>query len=196
MTGRTTPPSETDDSSIWSPQASTPTGTCSFRSPSPETLVQSPKPRSPPRAAPTPFNGISSVPEPGRTYMICDMASGRVLTLAKGRLTLPLGTDAKGGWHWECEEIDGGWLGFREVVSGKCLGHDNRGGYMASVDKMDSWESFVLRPRDGGGINLWVKNRFQLMPMGITGLGKNEEEPRLVNAKSSAEATRWEFIRI
>ncbi|KAI1826359.1 hypothetical protein F4861DRAFT_546287 [Xylaria intraflava] len=137
--------------------------------------------------------GVPSIPEPGGTYMIRHMDSGKALRLINGSLTLSLIKDTGGGWHWHCEELPNGWIGFREAVSGKYLGHDNNGGYRATAGKMGRWESFVLRPRDRGGINLWVSHWYGLKAVAIA---EPEKSGRLVDAAGSAEAARWVFIRV
>ncbi|KAI0419885.1 hypothetical protein F5X98DRAFT_334190 [Xylaria grammica] len=144
----------------------------------------------------------SSVPEPGRTYMIRDLDSERVLTVADGCLTLTLAPDvgSTGGWQWHCEEHTSGWLGFRNAVSGKYIGHNNRGaGYVAKAVRFRSWEYFVLRPRQLGGYNLCVKWGHELKFVGTnTDENKNGNESmlKLVHAPTSDLATRWEFIRV
>ncbi|KAI0864737.1 hypothetical protein F4860DRAFT_528447 [Xylaria cubensis] len=139
-------------------------------------------------------NLVTSVPEPGNTYKIVEVDSERAISLVRGSLTLVLDTSTRGGWQWDCEEHPNGWIGFREAVSGKFLGHDNKGGYIAQASKLDSWESFVLRRRAAGGYNLCVKYGHKLKPMGIS--ESDGPTPKLVDAKSSEEAARWEFYKI
>ncbi|KAI3319884.1 hypothetical protein HD806DRAFT_508192 [Xylariaceae sp. AK1471] len=138
--------------------------------------------------------GTSSIPEPGGTYMIRDLESGKAITLVNGRLTLVLNAGTRGGWQWHCEEVDDGWVGFRDAVSGKYLGHDNKGGFQVQASKLYSWESFVLRPREAGGCNLWVKYGSKLKAMGIA--DKDEPFPTLIQALSAKEAARWEFVKV
>ncbi|KAI0453908.1 hypothetical protein F5B21DRAFT_477512 [Xylaria acuta] len=139
-------------------------------------------------------NTLTSAPEPGKTYKIVEVDSERAITLVGGRLTLVLDAGTRGGWQWDCEEHPDGWIGFRDAVSGRYLGHDNKGGYIAQASKLDSWESFVLRPRAAGGYNLCVKYGHKLKPMGI--LDNDESATKLVDAQSYEEAARWEFYKV
>ncbi|KAI0404122.1 hypothetical protein F4802DRAFT_265218 [Xylaria palmicola] len=151
----------------------------------------------PPTPSEKPFTingGVTSVPENGHTYMIREVDSGRAITLVNGRLTLVLDAGTRGGWHWCCEEHSSGWIGFRDAVSGKYLGHDNKGGYMVRAEKLRAWESFVLRPREKGGYNLFVKDWDTLKPMGVDNI--DGQTPRLVNAPSLEKAARWEFVEV
>ncbi|KAI0467317.1 hypothetical protein F4859DRAFT_525962 [Xylaria cf. heliscus] len=136
---------------------------------------------------------VASVPEPGKTYKIVEIVSERAITLIGGRLVPVLDVGTRGGWQWDCEENPDGWIGFRNAVSGRYLGHDNKGGYIAQANKLDAWESFTLRPRTAGGYNLCVKHGSKLKPMGISDDGS---ESKLVDAQSYEEAARWEFYEV
>ncbi|KAI8948133.1 hypothetical protein F4801DRAFT_470474 [Xylaria longipes] len=141
-------------------------------------------------------NTLTSAPEPGNTYKILEIDSERAITLVGGRLTLVLDAGTRGGWHWECEEHPGGdgWIGFRDAVSGRYLGHDNKGGYIVQASKFDGWESFVLRPRAAGGYNLCVRYGNKLKPMGIS--DNDGSDPKLVDAQSYEKAARWAFYKV
>ncbi|KAF2964421.1 hypothetical protein GQX73_g9142 [Xylaria multiplex] len=146
--------------------------------------------------------GVGSVPEAEGIYMIRDLDSGRAITLDDGRLTLKSELGTRGGWQWRCKERPDGWIGFRDVIHGKYLGRDNKGGFYVRADKMDSWEWFVLRPREAGGYNLLVKNWSRLVAMAIAddeispNIVKGETLPTLVEAGTAEEAARWEFIKV
>ncbi|KAI0533611.1 hypothetical protein GGR58DRAFT_100853 [Xylaria digitata] len=137
--------------------------------------------------------GMGSVPEAGGIYLIRDLDPGRAITLDDGRLTLKLDVGTRGGWQWRCEERADGWIGFRDVIHGKYLGRDNKGGFYVRADKMDSWEWFVLRPREAGGYNLLVKNWSRLVAMAIVEGGTL---PKLVEAGTTQKAARWEFVKV
>ncbi|KAI1735111.1 hypothetical protein F4680DRAFT_453202 [Xylaria scruposa] len=139
-------------------------------------------------------NVVTSVPEPGNTYKIVEVDSERTIALVRGRLTLVSDAGTRGGWQWDCEEHPDGWIGFRDAVSGRYLGHDNKGGYIAQAGKLDAWESFVLRPRAAGGYNLYMKFGHKLKLMGVS--ENDGPTPKLVDAKSFEEAARWEFYKV
>ncbi|KAI0908763.1 hypothetical protein F4823DRAFT_597635 [Ustulina deusta] len=136
-------------------------------------------------------DGIASVPVPGRTYMIGDFDTGRAIIMEEGHLSLKLVSGTSGGWHWHCVERDGGWLGFREAVSGNYLGRDGRGGFQAKFKHFDGWESFCLRPLEEGGYHLLAIDKSSFRRMGIAGDGG-----KLIEVKTAAEATRWAFVKL
>ena len=106
------------------------------------------------------------VPWPGSTYIIRSVSSGHVMTLLDGRilLTQPGG---RGSIHWVCVETNG-WLGFRNTVSGKFLGHDNYGNLSCFAQRHQGWEHFCSRSRPEGGCVLLMKHWWQsLLQIGI-----------------------------
>ncbi|KAI0534899.1 hypothetical protein GGR58DRAFT_504857 [Xylaria digitata] len=136
--------------------------------------------------------GIEGIPVPGRTYMIRDLDSGRVITLEGGLLTLKLVGGTSGGWHWHCVERDGGWLGFQEAVSGNYLGRNGKGGFHAKFQHFLSWESFCLRPLEEGGYHLLTAiNQSTFRRMGTVGDGG-----KLIEVTTAVEGTRWEFVKV
>ncbi|KAI1117739.1 hypothetical protein F5Y14DRAFT_447685 [Nemania sp. NC0429] len=138
---------------------------------------------------------MASVPEPNHTYMIREVNLDMALTVKNGALTLQSHTDGIGGWQWHCEQRDSGWMGFRDTVSGRYLGRDNRGGFIVQAQRLDDWESFVIRHRKTGGYNLCVKYGHTLKPMGVTG-GKSAVGPKLADAPGPEKAALWVFIEI
>ncbi|KAF2421499.1 hypothetical protein EJ08DRAFT_515303 [Tothia fuscella] len=76
----------------------------------------------------TPFTHskpTSSVPWPKSTFIIRCVSTGRVITLLDGQVQLG-SPGGRGSIHWACVETKG-WLGFRNVVCGKFLGHAESG---------------------------------------------------------------------
>ncbi|KAI0376048.1 hypothetical protein F5Y04DRAFT_226064 [Hypomontagnella monticulosa] len=146
-------------------------------------------------AASTPFaidgGGIGTAPEAKGTYMIRHIDSGRALTLEGGRLTLKQDAGTNGGWRWECVENDDGWLGFREAVSHRYLGRNNKGGFYAEASKFDRWENFCLRPVKSGGYHLMGISWWTFRRMGIV-----RDSEKLIEVSNASEAARWEFIEV
>ena len=140
-----------------------------------------------------PVDGAKSVsnpvPWPGSTFMICCASSGRVITLRDGRVVLA----EPGSWgsmYWACEQSKG-WLGFRNPVSGKLLGHDGKGRLRCSADRHRDWEKFCVRQRPGGGYVLLMTHYDELWRVGTGaegGLAKIEE--------SSSDEIVWGFIKV
>ncbi|KAF1968111.1 hypothetical protein BU23DRAFT_558805 [Bimuria novae-zelandiae CBS 107.79] len=92
----------------------------------------------------------SSVPHPGKTFMLRDPATGRALTLLDGHVSLqPPGTPGS-AYHWSCEERNG-YLGFKNVAAGAYLGHDGANNIYALVRQQDAWEDFEARHMSNGG---------------------------------------------
>ncbi|KAI1761313.1 hypothetical protein GGR53DRAFT_506130 [Hypoxylon sp. FL1150] len=134
--------------------------------------------------------GVGTAPEAGGTYMIRDLDSGQALTLEGGRLTLKQDAGTNGGWRWECVEKHDGWLGFREAVSHRYLGRDNKGGFYANASKFAPWETFVLRPLKNGGYNLMAIHWWTFRRIGISSSGK------FIEVGTESKAVRWEFIEV
>lgn len=110
--------------------------------------------------------------------MIRDIDSGRALTLKAGRLTLKREAGTNGGWRWECVEDADGWLGFREVVSYRYLGRDNKGGFYAEAAKFHAWERFCLRPLKAGGYYLMAVRWQTCRRMGIMKKEKKKKKKK------------------
>ena len=113
------------------------------------------------------------VPWPSSTFMIRCVSSGHVLTLLNGQiaLTQPSG---RGSVDWACVEAKG-WLGFRNVVSGKFLGHDAKGRLCCSAERLQGWEYFCVRMRPEGGCVLLMRHYERLWHLGVkVGAGGRE----------------------
>lgn len=136
---------------------------------------------------------MASIPEPNHVYMMREVRLDKVLTVSEGELALKEHADTRGGWQWHCEELPNGWMGFRDAVSGRYLGHDNRGGYIVQAKKLLDWESFVIRHRKGGGYNLFVKYGHKLKPMG---LAVRDGKWKLVDAPTPEKIGMWAFIEV
>jgi hypothetical protein len=132
----------------------------------------------------------SSAPEPGFTFIIRSVSCGRVITLLDGRIVLTQPGDC-GSIHWVCVEIDG-WLGFRNLVSGKFLGHDQNGRLCCSAERHRGWERFSVRPRRKGDYVLLMTNWDHLWPVGIKE-EKGEEYLAKIN-KGGSDGLILEFI--
>ena len=134
----------------------------------------------------------SSVPWPGSSYMIRCVTSGDVLTLLDGQIVLaPLGD--RGSFQWECVETKG-WMGFRNPVSGKYLGHDQRGKLHCSADRHQGWENFCPRLRPDGGYILLMTHFERLWHVGIKIEHGVERIAKIGDGGS--DGIIWEFIKV
>ncbi|KAL2044107.1 hypothetical protein ABVK25_012463 [Lepraria finkii] len=132
------------------------------------------------------------VPWPGSTCIIRSVSSGHVITLLDGqiKLTQPGG---RGSIHWVCVETKG-WLGFRNTVSGKFLGHDGNGRLRCSADQHRGWEYFCVRPRPEGGCILLMTHYMRLCQVGIKVEQGVEKLAKIENGES--DGIGWEFAKI
>ncbi|KIW94158.1 uncharacterized protein Z519_05474 [Cladophialophora bantiana CBS 173.52] len=171
-------------------------------------------------------------PWPGLTYIICNVSSGDVLTLQGGEITLapwPAGAARNGNHggsvHWACSERKG-WLGFRNVASGKFLGYEGKknkrdrhgrnchGRLVCVAARHQSWENFCVRPRPQGGYLLLTTHYERLWRVGIR-RGVEQEEggggggggttssttaggvlAKIDNEDPAGEEIVWEFIKV
>lgn len=133
----------------------------------------------------------SSVPWPGSTFIIRSASSGNVLTLLDGQIVLAQ-HGSRGSIHWEC--IDNkGWLGFRNTVSGRYLGHDPKGRLHCMADRHQAWENFCVRMRPEGGFILLMTHWERLWYVGIKMEGGVE---RLAKVDGEENAISWEFTKV
>lgn len=130
------------------------------------------------------------VPWPGSTFIIRSLSSGKFLTLLDGNIML---TGGRGSIEWACVE-NNGWLGFRNIVSGKFLGHDKKGELCCFAERHRMWELFCVRMRPEGGCVLLLTHWNSLWHVGI-----REEQGVEKLAKIGAGGCGgmvWEFIPI
>ena len=132
------------------------------------------------------------VPWPGSTFIIRSVLFGDVLTLLDGQVMLTQ-SDGRGSIYWACVETKG-WLGFRNTVSGKFLGHDAKGKLCCSAGRHQSWEYFCVRMRPKGGCVLLMTHYDSLWHVGI-----KEEQGVEKLAKIGDEGSDgivWEFAKV
>ncbi|TID24297.1 hypothetical protein E6O75_ATG02662 [Venturia nashicola] len=146
-------------------------------------------------------NNTSSIPWPGDVYILRSKATGEVLTLNEGKTAMvkPGGRDSI---HWACVE-KGGWLGFRNPVSGKFLGHD-RGGYLiCNADVQRGWERFCVRMKPDEGFVLYMTQYDDLWPVGLKEVpaevkkGEKARKGDMRLAKiEKGKPMIWEFVKV
>jgi hypothetical protein len=134
----------------------------------------------------------SSVPWPGSTFIIRHALTGQVLTLLSGQLVLsPPGS--RGSIHWKCVEAKG-WLGFRNTVSGRFLGHDSRGNLCCSAGEQKGWENFCVRLHPEGGYVLLMTHFERLWHVG----SKVERGVEMLakTGDGGNDGIIWEFVKV
>lgn len=133
------------------------------------------------------INNIGVAPWPGNTFVIYNKETGLSITVVGGKLQVSPEFTLRGGYHWDCVEKNG-WLGFRNCVSGRFIGHDSKGNFIANVSHHQGHEYFCARRHPEGGYILLMRHGDNMVKMAIGNDGKS-----LIETKN--EGTRWEFIR-
>ncbi|XP_014557167.1 hypothetical protein COCVIDRAFT_97711 [Bipolaris victoriae FI3] len=137
----------------------------------------------------------SSIPWPGRTFIIRSHDTGQVITFLDGEIIL----DKPGGFgtfRWRCVERRG-WLGFRDPVSARYMGYDSRGWIRCAVDKHNDWEYICVRKRPEGGYVLLVLVENKLLPMGVCSQETGGVVRQRVKIRDwNSEGIVWDFIEV
>jgi hypothetical protein len=134
----------------------------------------------------------SSVPWPGSTFILRSAASGHVVTLLDGQVVLaPPG--GRGSIHWDCVEAKG-WLGFRNNVSGRSLGHDAAGRLCCSAERHQGWENFCARLRPDGGYVLLMTHYERLWQVGTKVVNGVDMLAKM--DLRQPDGIVWEFVKV
>jgi hypothetical protein len=134
----------------------------------------------------------SSVPWPGSTFIIRNISSGDVIALLDGQIVLAR-PGGRGSIHWACVDTKG-WLGFRNSVSGRFLGHDIDGRLRCSAKQHQGWENFCVRMTPEGGYALLMTHWERLWHVGII-VEQGVEKLAKVGGGRSAGLI-WEFVKV
>lgn len=131
-------------------------------------------------------------PHRGRTFLIRSISSGDVITLSDGKVMLAQ-PDGRAS-HWVCEEANG-WLGFRNVVSGKLLGRGLDWGLCCSVTWHKEWERFHVHQQPEGGSVLLMSHWFnKIRPIGMR--RENGTERLAMIEIGESDPIGWEFVEV
>lgn len=134
----------------------------------------------------------SAPPWSGAVYVIRSQASGEVITLTGGEITL-MEPHRYGSIFWSCSEVDG-WLLFRNTASSKflCQGqHD----WLHSSDVWDKQgQQFCARICPGGGYALLLREKDGLHRIGTRSFNGTK---RLIKMTAKGDVTQaWDFLRL
>ena len=132
------------------------------------------------------------VPWPGSTFIIRSVSSGQVIMLLDGQIVLTQPGD-RGSIKWVCVETKG-WLGFKNDVSGKFLGHDSKGNLCCKAGQHKGYENFEVRMRPEGGCVLLMTHHERLWHVGIK-VDQGVEKLAKIGDGGSAGIV-WEFTKI
>lgn len=125
------------------------------------------------------------VPWAGEVFVISEESGDHTITVCNGTLRVCRGLNQFGGFFWECVE-NNGWLGFRNCISGKYMGRDDAGNFVADAGDHTQHEWICARRHPDGGYVLLVRRGDDLLKMAIGDDGQGLVETRL-------EGTRWVF---
>lgn len=112
------------------------------------------------------------------------------------------GSRTGGSIYWACIN-KGGWLGLRNTVSGKFLGHNGDGFLRCTVYLHKRWERFCVRQQPEGAYILYVTHWDDLWAVGL-----REEVVRVKQGERArkgvkklakiggGEAMVWEFVKV
>lgn len=138
---------------------------------------------------------MSSVPWKGSAYIIRHSETGQVLTLLNGHVILEK-PGGRGHIKWDCVE-NGGWLGFKNPISGKYLGED--GGKLVCVAGYHKMcQHFVARPVPGGGYLLLMRQDgkwFGGVGETLRAVGSKQCGIQTIVGKSGVGVV-WEFMKV
>ncbi|OAK94303.1 hypothetical protein IQ06DRAFT_298369 [Phaeosphaeriaceae sp. SRC1lsM3a] len=137
----------------------------------------------------------SSIPWPGRTFIIRSQMNGKVITFLDGEVIL----DRPGGlgtFRWRCVE-ENGWMGFKDPVSAYWLGYHEHGMLFCRSLHHRNNEYICPRMRPEGGWVLLVIQAHSLRPLGVfaseleTGV---KQKVKIMDWNS--EGIVWDFIEV
>jgi hypothetical protein len=134
----------------------------------------------------------SSVPWPGSTFIIRSVTSGDVITLRDGKVVLDR-PGSRASFHWVCVETKG-WLGFRNPISSRFLGHDKDGKLCCAAVRHQGWENFCVRMTPEGGYILLMTHFERLWNVGIKMERGAERLAKVGEGRSNA--IEWEFVKV
>lgn len=138
----------------------------------------------------------TSVPWPGSTFIIRSVLTGRLLTLLDGQVVLaPPG--GRGSIHWKCVE-EKGWLGFRNTISGRFLGHNKNGRLCCVADRQQGWENFCVRMTPDENYVLLMTHFERLWKVGlkVEGNGAGEKLVKMNAVDAEKGKVEWDFIKV
>jgi hypothetical protein len=136
----------------------------------------------------------SSIPWPGRTFIIRSHKNGQVITFLDGKVVM----DKPGGlgtFRWRCVE-EKGWMGFKDPASAQYLGHHEHGLLFCSPHHRNN-EYICPRMRPEGGCVLLVRHDEHLRPLGVfANESENGNKQKIKIMDWSSDGIVWDFIEV
>jgi hypothetical protein len=136
----------------------------------------------------------TSIPWPGRTFIIRSQENGEVITFLDGEIVM----DKPGGlgtFRWRCVEKHG-WMGFKDPASALHLGYNEQALLRCEMAHHQDWEYLCPRMRPDGGFVLLVLVEAALLPLGVSTI-KSENGKQKVRVKDwEDKGIFWDFIEV
>lgn len=141
----------------------------------------------------------SSVPWPGATFILRCAKTGNLLTLLDGQVILA-SPGGRGSIHWHCVEHKG-WLGFRNITSGRFLGHNANGRLICVAERQQGWENFCARMTPEGRFVLLMTHFERLWKVGLKADKKGDGGGggmlvKMNSAEAEAGRVEWVFVKV
>jgi hypothetical protein len=136
----------------------------------------------------------SSIPWPGRTYIIRSHKNGQVITFLDGKVVM----DKPGGlgtFRWRCVE-EKGWMGFKDPASAQYLGYHEHGLLFCRSHHRNN-EYICPRMRPEGGCVLLVRHDEHLRPLGaFANESENGIKQKIKIMDWSSEEIVWDLVEV
>jgi hypothetical protein len=137
----------------------------------------------------------SSVPWPGRTFIIRSHTNKKVITFLNGEVIL----DKLGGlstYRWRCV-VRNGWIGFQDPASARYLGYNKEGWFRCEVNEHNDWEYLCPRKNPEGEYLILVLVNGRLLPLRSDPDVKEEDVKQTVRIGDwNSEGVVWDFIEV
>jgi len=137
----------------------------------------------------------SSIPWPGRTFIIRSHKSGKVITFLNGEVVM----DKPGGlgtFRWRCVE-EKGWTGFKDPASAQYLGFHEHGLLFCKTLHHRNNEYICPRMLPQGGFVLLVHQDKHLRPLGVfANESENGNKQKIKIMDWSSEEIVWDFVEV
>lgn len=129
-----------------------------------------------------------AVPQCGGTYEIVEVATGKCLTVEKGKLVLAFESSRNKACHWRCEKKEG-WFGFSNAVTARYLGYNRNSELIAEAGHHKEWEYIHILPTRAGYYKLLVIQGQELLEVAVEGGNK-----KLVIRQDGGSEWRFEKV--
>jgi len=132
-------------------------------------------------------------PVQGNTYIVKSATTDEVIALVGGEIRLQRPEEV-GAFEWLCIGAEGGYIGFKNIISGKLLGRDRSWRLACYADGHNMWEWFHPRHRSGQGYVLFMIDFWEKRPVAVVEYG-GRRCPAMIKCGDGNELV-WQFIKV